>query len=367
VRRRLLLFVIALVGCLGWPAQALAGTGAIVFESSSVQVAGSQFKIDFTLSRGRYFGDSSPDLSFQLTRMGGGDSQLSAEIHMLQFSLPPWSLTMGGDNRSGQVHAAGWLGRWGSMDMSFVASGAASTASKDVGNCSPVLARVLRGSLRGKLVLKLPGIGNVHLSSIPVTLTDYPSLPSGCLAESAPSCTGGNATTSDGGQLLAELQLDTVFAGPQQTAPEVSEFYLDTSNESADTSGSPLNVAVVGFLDSPQQTRPALVIHYLLLETLGPALSVDSGAATALVSASGAATGTLSFTPTQGVRPEACGDVTFVAGRVTGSLSVDFAWGGSRQFTGDVAATLTLGPPAPTPSAPVTSTAPAPALAWRPS
>jgi hypothetical protein len=363
--RRLLLLVAALLGCLAWPAQAFAATGALLLQSASVGIPGTDFKIDLTLSRGRYFGDQSPDLSFQLSRVAPGDSQVAAELHLLQFSLPPWSLAMGDRDRSGQLHAEGWLGRWGSMNMSFAASGKAVATSKDVGSCSSVPASLLKGRLTGKLVLKLPGIGNVRLTSIPVTLTDYPSLPSGCFAPTTQSCSRGNATATDGSQLLAELQLDTLFAGPQQAGPEVTEFYLDASNESAGQAGAPLNLAVLGFLDSPQQTRPALVIHYLVLETLNPALSVDAGAATALVAESGVpAQGSLSFTPTAGIAPIVCGDVTQVVGRVTGSLAVDFSWGGTRQFNGDAPATLTLGPPsAPAPLAPPAPQSPAAALA----
>jgi hypothetical protein len=356
-RRPLLLFILALAGWLGWPAPAHAAGGALVMESSTVAIPGSQFRIDFTLSRGRYYGDSSPQLSFEISRGESDAAQLSGEIHMLQFELPPWALTTANGNRKAKLHAEGWLGRWGSMDMSFAASGAAISTSKDVGSCPSVPARVLSGKLKGKLTLKLPGIGDVHLTSIPVTVTDYPSLPSGCFSQTGPSCASGNATASDGSQLLAELQLDTFHAGPQPAGPEVTEFYVDASASSGGNSGLPPNVAVVGFLDSPQTTRPALVIHYLLLETTSPSLVVDSAAKSATLTASGPmASGTLSFLPTQGVAAGDCGDLTLVAGRVTGSLTVNFTWGGVRRFSGDSPATLTLGP---TPSAPATPAAPA--------
>ncbi|MGZ4360216.1 MAG: hypothetical protein ACXVZW_10600 [Gaiellaceae bacterium] len=352
MRRRFLLLGIALLGCMAWPAQGFAASAALVLQTATVAVPGSQFQLDLTVSRGRYFGDASPDLSFQLARSAG---VTAAEVHVVQFALPPWALTTAGGPGSAQLHTEGWLGSWGSIDMSFRASGKATPDTRDVGSCSSVRVHVLEGRLVGKLVLKLHGAGNLRLSSIPVRVVEYPSLPAGCLSQAPPSCASGNSTASDGTQLLAELQLDTFLAGPQPAAPEVSEFYLDATDQSDSSSpGSASSLVLLGFLDSPQATRPATVIHYLLLES---PFSLNAAAATATLTGDGSlASGSLSFAPATSVSPRSCGDFLLVDGSVSGTMSASFSWGGTREFSGSTAATLTF-VPSPAPLAPGTPAA----------
>jgi hypothetical protein len=358
-RTSLLVAVAALAGVT--PQLASAATSGLRLETTSlVKVPGSPLTLSLTLSRGPGFGGSAPPLRLQIARLAGDPASgtQQTELHEIAFTLPAGALVA--SFRKGmtlRLRTGAALGHWGKIDMSLVTTHPGQRGKERVSASCSAATTTFMGRLRGTFVLALAGMPTLRLRTLPIVLTEYPSVPA-CFVEADGGLTG--PTIGPPLPIGGPCSTDSEPAASPFTALYAGDTLLDENGALLPAGGSvffgsdltvgstQFGVSALGFLDPAATSAPASAYHVLVETRRTPIVAVDATGAATLTFAEQLLSGTLTYAPA--APPGPCDGETSSTGTLSGSLVGHFAWGGDRTFGDGVAATLFAPAPLPAPA-----------------